>query len=110
MTIYYDALLENANLKTIINNADNHTVRPLKSSPYAQARVHNYYDENGYLVLSILQSYNTLVAAYDFNDNKIYCNGTYSRTTIRHIGNFAKELNAHALVNLDYYSFKAVIK
>ena len=109
MTIYHDSLLEQGNLKAIVNSAYNHTKRALKLMPYAQAIVHNYYNENGYLILSILQSYNTLVAAYDFDNNKIYCNGTYSRTTIRHIGNFAKELNAHALINLDYYSFKAVI-
>ena len=109
MIIYYDSLLDKGNLKVIINNAYNHTERPLKLMPYAQATVHNYYNERGYLVLSVLQSYNTLVAAYDFENNIVYCNGTYSRTTIRHIGNFARELNAHALVNLDYYSFKAVI-
>lgn len=109
MTIYYDNLLEQGNLKEIINNADNHTKRPLKLSPYAQATVHNYYNEDGYLILSILQSYNTLVAAYDFKENKIYCNGLYSMTTRRHISNFAKELNTHSCISLSFSSFKEVV-
>lgn len=109
MTIYYDNLLTIADLANILTKSDNHTIRPLKAMPYAQARVHNYYDENGYIILSILQSYNTLVAAFDFKANKPYCNGLYSMTTRKHIGAFAKELNSHATVNLTYYSFKEIV-
>lgn len=51
----------------------------------------------------LLQSYTTLVAIIDYEGN-IYCSGTYSRTTISHIGRFAK------LYGLSYFDFKAVIK
>lgn len=108
MTIYYDNLLMQGNIKKIIDNADNHIVRPLKASPYAQARVHNYYNADGYIVLSILQSYNTLVAAYDFITNTPYCEGLYSMTTRKHISYFVRELNAHAIVDISYSSFKEI--
>lgn len=108
MTIYYDNLLTRGNIKSIIDNADNHIERPLKAAPYAQARVHNYYNEDGYIVLSILQSYNTLVAAYDFTTNTVYCEGLYSMTTRKHISYFARELNAHTSVALTYSSFKEI--
>lgn len=51
----------------------------------------------------ILQSYKTFVAMVD-NNGKIYCSGTYSRTTISHISRFAR------LFGLSYFDFKAVIK
>ena len=52
----------------------------------------------------ILQSYNTLVAMIDTVSNKIYCSGTYSHTTINHIGRFARRYG------LNYYDFKEAIK
>lgn len=108
MTIYHDNLLEQGNLRIIINKAEVHTINPQKAAPYAQASVHNYYDERGYLILSILQSYNTLVAAFDFTTNTPYCEGLYSATTRKHISYFARELNAHAAVEMSYSVFKEI--
>lgn len=53
----------------------------------------------------VLQSYNTLVAAYNPNTKTIECSGTYSNTTTRHIGWFAQFFVPGA----NYYTFKDAI-
>lgn len=75
-------------------------IRPLKEMPYAQACVRTY--DNGMIVL---QSYKTDVI-YIVND-WMTVTGIYSRTTIRHISAFMKEISAKYDVNLSYYTAKA---
>ena len=110
MTTFHDDLILCGNIQEIINNSTTHIEHKLDNMPYAQAIVHKYYNEEGYLTLAILQSYSTLVCAIDFNNNIIYCNGTYSQTTRKHIGSFAKQFSGHTGFNsLNYYDFKDAV-
>ena len=110
MTIFYDDLILNGNIQELITKSTTHIEQKLENMPYAQALVHKYYDKDGYLILSILQSYSTLVCAIDFNSNTIYCNGTYSQTTRKHIGSFARQFSGHTGFNsLSYYDFKEAV-
>lgn len=61
------------------------TIKKLASMPYAQAHVEIDEDGNKYLF-----SYRTLVIELTA-DGWLTCTGTYSRTTIRHIGAFMRE-------------------
>ena len=61
------------------------TICKLKSMPYAQAKVFHFDDDTIALI-----SYRTTVITID-HDGCLTCTGTYSRTTIRHIGAFMKE-------------------
>lgn len=54
-----------------------------------------------------LRSYNTIVAGCDIY-GWIVCRGTYSRTTIKHIGWFARECAAMLNTSVTYYDFKAI--
>ena len=60
-------------------------IKKLASMPYAQAHVEIDEDGNKYLF-----SYRTLVIELTA-DGWLTCTGTYSRTTIRHIGAFMRE-------------------
>ena len=75
-------------------------IRPLKEMPYAQACVRTY--DNGIVVL---QSYKTDVIY--IIDDWMTVTGIYSRTTIRHISAFMKEVSAKYGVNLNYHTAKA---
>ena len=63
----------------------------MHSMPYAQCHVNIVHDEDGAEVE--LVSYNTSVCIIRENDNGItlYCSGTYSNTTARHINRFTTE-------------------
>ena len=61
------------------------TIKKLALMPYAQAHVEIDADGNTYLF-----SYTTLVIEIT-TDGWLTCTGTYSRTTIRHIGAFMRE-------------------
>lgn len=63
----------------------------MHSMPYAQCHVNITHDEDGAEVE--LVSYNTSVCIIRENDNGItlYCSGTYSATTARHINRFTTE-------------------
>ena len=61
------------------------TIKKLTSMPYAQAHVEIDDAGNKYLF-----SYVTLVCTLTA-DGWLSCTGTYSRTTIRHIGAFMRE-------------------
>lgn len=69
--------------------------RKLHEHEYAQAQV-NYLDDG----TIILQSYNTYVIIVD-PEGWLKCTGIYSRTTIKHIGWFMREL-----YGLSYYDAK----
>ena len=74
-------------------------IRPLKEMPYAQACVRTY--DNGMVVL---QSYKTDVIYVI--DDWMTVTGIHSRTTIRHISAFMKEMSAKYGVNLTYQMAK----
>jgi len=61
------------------------TIKKLAYMPYAQAHVEIDDEGNKYLF-----SYHTLVIELTA-DGWLTCTGTYSRTTIRHIGAFMRE-------------------
>ena len=61
-------------------------MRPLKSMPYAQARVREWNCGDVDLV-----SYETTVILV--RDGWLECTGVYSKTTMRHIGKFMREFN-----------------
>jgi hypothetical protein len=71
-------------------------IKKLEKMPYAQAHVEIDEKGNAYLF-----SYNTLVAGISV-DGWCWCRGTYSQTTRRHIGAFAKEYTE----NFSYHDFK----
>lgn len=76
------------------------------SMPYAQCHVNITHDEQGAEVE--LVSYNTSVCIIRENDNGItlYCSGTYSTTTARHINRFTREF----LRRSHYYDCKQAIE
>lgn len=75
------------------------TTFKFNSHPSAQCYV-MYPEEDVYGLVS----YNTFVAMY--NHGEITCSGTYSATTRKHIGWFAKFLNEQYGTDYTYYSFK----
>lgn len=74
-------------------------IKKLSNMPYASAKVYIDDDYNICLV-----SYTTPVIYID-SHGWLECNGTYSRTTIRHIGAFMKEYTP-----FDYYTAKLMYK
>ena len=62
------------------------TIRKFNGHPYAQATIHE--QDNGTIALV---SYTTTVIVIDA-DGWMYVRGLYSRTTIKHIGWFMKEI------------------
>ena len=68
----------------------------IKGHEYAAVKVNHYNDGT-----IALQSYNTIVIEID-PEGWMTCTGTYSRTTIKHIGWFMRELG------LTYYDAKAI--
>ena len=62
-----------------------YTTSTLKFMPHAQATVRRYENGDIYMI-----SYRTVVIRLSA-DGWLTCTGTYSRTTIRHIGAFMKE-------------------
>ena len=71
------------------------------------------YREDGRLTCVSLRSYSTDVCGIYLDEPdgswNVYCTGTYSQTTRRQIGWFARELRyAYALCDIDYYGFKAI--
>lgn len=73
------------------------TDRPVGEHKSAQAGIIDRPDGT-----HILMSYNTVVAAV-YPDGSIDCTGLYSRTTIKHIGWFAREFG------FTYYDFKKIV-
>ncbi len=78
----------------------------MHSMPYAQCHVNITHDGDGAEVE--LVSYNTRVCIIRENDNGItlYCSGTYSATTARHINRFTSEF----LGRSHYYDCKKGIE
>lgn len=76
------------------------SVSPIPAHEYAQAKIITL--NNGTI---ILQSYNTIVASVT-EDGWLECNGTYSRTTIKHIGWFMRIVKAQFGYG-DYYTAKS---
>lgn len=109
MFCQYDTLLTHCEIQDIIKSCNEILHRPLRYQPYAQASVITYC-ENGIAKIAILQSYATLVAAFDYRKKRLYCIGTFSNTTRKHISSFAKEINNLYHCNIDYYSFKNSIE
>ena len=72
--------------------------RPLKLMPYAQATVREWSCGDVDLI-----SYKTLVITV--RDGWLECTGLYSKTTMRHIGNFMREFGFG-----DYYTAKDLYK
>lgn len=62
-----------------------YNIEKINGHEHAQVRVYKY--EDGTIVL---RSYATDVCMID-KDGWLYCTGTYSRTTIKHIGWFMRE-------------------
>lgn len=64
----------------------------LKYLPYAQACIMWHYDEHNLVDSVSLISYNTTVITIE-SDGTLWCTGTYSNTTARHINRFCKEMS-----------------
>ena len=84
----------------------------LTSHQYAKCRVSVYRKEGRVYGVSLL-SYSTDVCGIYFDEIDgawhVYCTGTYSQTTRKQIGWFARELcYAYAPCKIDYYEFKAI--
>ena len=84
----------------------------LASHQYAKCRISVYREDDRVTGVS-LWSYSTNVCGIylDEVDGEwhIYCTGTYSQTTRKQIGWFARELcYAYAPCKIDYYGFKAI--
>lgn len=112
-TIYHDNILTIEEVKkTLSENHLDKIVKPLKNAKYSQAWRIDYINKDGKKVISFLQSYNTLVCCYIFDTDNIYCIGTFSQTTRKHINNFCIELNEDRpyLNKLNYYHFKEAVK
>lgn len=79
---------------------------------YANCRV-SVYREDGRVYCVSLWSYSTDVCGIYLDEVDetwhVYCTGTYSQTTRRQIGWFARELRfAYAPCEIDYYDFKTI--
>lgn len=72
------------------------TIKTLKKMPYAQAKVRIYDDDTVELI-----SYETVVCI--IKNNVVYCTGTYSQTTRKHISAFMREYTP-----FDYYTAKHI--
>ena len=70
--------------------------RPLKYLPYGSAGILEFKDT------IILKSYTTQVIELNKKTGWLYCTGLYSRTTIKHISVFLKEI----CPNTSYYTIK----
>ena len=84
----------------------------LDSHQYAKCRVSVYRKEGRVYGVSLL-SYSTDVCGIYFDEIEgawlVYCTGTYSQTTRKQIGWFARELRyAYASCEIDYYDFKTI--
>ena len=74
------------------------TITNLKSMPYAQAKI--VANET----TICLVSYTTTVIGIDLVEGWVYCYGTYSQTTRKHISAFCKEFGK----GFDYYLMKRI--
>ena len=84
----------------------------LASHKYANCRV-SVYREGGRVTGVSLWSYSTDVCGFYLDETEdewhIYCTGTYSQTTRKQIGCFARELcYAYAPCEMSYYDFKSI--
>lgn len=84
----------------------------LASHQYANCRL-SVYREDGNVRRVSLRSYSTDVCGIYFDEVDgawhIYCTGTYSQTTRKQIGWFARELcYAYAPCEIDYFTFKYI--
>ena len=84
----------------------------MDSHKYANCRAY-VYREDGRVTRVSLQSSSTEVCGIYLDEDDgawhVYCTGTYSQTTRKQIGWFARELcYAYALCEIDYYGFKAI--
>ena len=84
----------------------------LASHQYAKCCV-SVYREDGRVTSVSLVSYSTDVCGIYLDEVDgawhLYCTGTYSQTTRKQIGWFARELcYAYAPCEIDYYGFKAI--
>lgn len=82
------------------------------SHQYANCRV-SVYREYGRVTCVSLRSYSTDVCGIYLDEDDgawhVYCTGTYSQTTRKQIGWFARELcYAYAPCGIDYRDFKAI--
>lgn len=75
-------------------------VSPIPDHEYAQAKIITM--DNGTITL---QSYRTIVASVT-EDGWMDCTGTYSRTTIKHIGWFMRYISEKFGVKVSYYDAK----
>ena len=72
------------------------TTKTLKKMPYAQAKVRIYDDGKVEMI-----SYSTVVCI--IKNDVVYCTGTYSQTTRKHISAFMSEYTP-----FDYYTAKHI--
>lgn len=84
----------------------------MDSHKYANCRI-AVYREDGRVTCVSLWSYSTDVCGIYLDETDgawhVYCTGTYSPTTRKQIGWFARELcYAYAPCKIDYYSFKDI--
>lgn len=86
----------------------NQIFKKFKDHPSAQAKIRITEDENGTRRAIELISYNTNVCGLYYNDDGdfVECSGTYSATTRKHIGWFAKE---YCPARFSYYTFKNIV-
>ena len=83
----------------------NTIIRKIKGHESAQVRVRLNNDANGVTKSIDLISYTTRVVTVNLSGElRIECTGTYSRTTIKHIGWFLREY----MPKLSYYAMKAI--
>ena len=84
----------------------------MDSHKYANCRI-SVYREDGRVTSVSLQSYSTDVCGIYLDEPDgawhVYCTGTYSQTTRKQIGWFARELcYAYAPCEMSYYDFKTI--
>lgn len=89
-----------------------HRYYKMYSHKYANCCV-SVYSKDGRVTCVSLLSYATDVCGIyldeDDDEWRVYCTGTYSQTTRKQIGWFARELcYAYAPCNLSYYDFKTI--
>ena len=87
---------------------DNTMWHELHSMPYAQCKVGILnVDKNGEdIYVVFLKSYETIVCGYvlDTDYTYMFCTGTYSKTTAKQIGRFAREFSPL----YSYHTFKVI--
>ena len=84
----------------------------MDSHKYANCFI-SVYREEGHVICVSLESYATDVCGIYFDEDDgawhVYCTGTYSQTTRKQIGWFARELRyAYAPCEMSYYDFKTI--